>query len=92
MTLAGAALVLGTDLLRHSHIGWGDLLALAASLFHAGDYLITPRCRERLPPFPYVSLMGVISALSLPGVSLTLRLPLVGYPPRHVWLLWGWRW
>lgn len=80
LTLAGAALVLGTDFFRNPRIGWGDLLALAASLFYAGYFLITQRGREQLPPLPYVWLMGAISALTLLGISLALRLPLVGYP------------
>ena len=80
LTLAGAALVLGTDFFRNPRIGWGDLLALAASLFYAGYFLITQRGREQLPPLPYVWLMGTISALTLLGISLALRLPLVGYP------------
>ena len=80
LTLAGAALVLGTDFFRNPRIGWGDLLALAASLFYAGYFLITQRGREQLPPLPFVWLMGAISALTLLGISLALRLPLVGYP------------
>jgi drug/metabolite transporter (DMT)-like permease len=80
LTLAGAAFVLGTDFFRNPRIGWGDLLALAASLFYAGYFLITQRGREQLPPLPFVWLMGAISALTLLGISLALRLPLVGYP------------
>jgi drug/metabolite transporter (DMT)-like permease len=81
LTLAGAAAIAGGDFLRHASLGWGDLLAVGASLFYASYYLITQRGRRWLPPLPYVWLAGIVSTGVLLVLSLVLGMPLTGYPP-----------
>jgi len=44
-SLAGAAIVLGSDFIRHPSIGLGDMLALAAGVFYAGYFIVTERGR-----------------------------------------------
>jgi drug/metabolite transporter (DMT)-like permease len=81
LTLAGATAVAGRDFLSHTTLGWGDLLALGASFFYAGYYLITQRGRQHLSPLPYVWMAGLVSTAVLLIMSLVLGLPLGGYPP-----------
>jgi len=81
LTLVGAAAIAGGDFLRHASLGWGDLLAVGASLFYASYYLITQRGRRWLPPLPYVWLAGMVSTGVLFVLSLVLGMPLTGYPP-----------
>jgi drug/metabolite transporter (DMT)-like permease len=81
LTLLGAASIAGVDFLRHASLGWGDLLAVGASLFYAAYYLITQRGRQHLPPLPYVWMAGMASTAVLLILSLALGMPLVGYPP-----------
>jgi drug/metabolite transporter (DMT)-like permease len=81
LTLTGATAVAGGDFLSHATLGWGDLLALGASFFYAGYYLITQRGRQHLAPLPYVWMAGLVSTAVLLVMSLALGLPLGGYPP-----------
>lgn len=80
LTLAGSAAIAGADFLRHATLGLGDLLALGASLFYAGYYLITQRGRQWLPPLPYVWMAVSSATIVLLILSLGLGMPLTGYP------------
>lgn len=80
LTLGGAAAVLSSDFLRHPTLGIGDLLAIAAGVFYAGYFLVTQRGRVHLDTLSYIWLVGLTASLSLLGISLSLRLPLTGYP------------
>jgi len=79
LTLGGATTVLSSDFLRHPTLGIGDLLAIAAGLFYAGYFLVTQRGRALLDTLSYIWLVGLTASLSLLGISLSLRLPLMGY-------------
>jgi drug/metabolite transporter (DMT)-like permease len=85
LTMAGAALVLGADFNRHVLLGLGDLMALTASLGYAGYYLATQKGRLTLSALNYVWIAGASSGFWLLLISLMLRMPLTGYPPRS-WL------
>lgn len=80
LTLSGALVVLGSDYLRHPTFSLGDLLAILASLFYAGFYLVTQRGRQHLDTLPYVWIAGASSTVVLLALSLILRQPLTGYP------------
>ena len=80
LTLAGAAIVLGTDFLRHPSLGIGDILAITAGLFYAGYFLVTQRGRIHWDTLSYIWIVGLVSSLSLLGFSLTAGLPITGYP------------
>jgi drug/metabolite transporter (DMT)-like permease len=45
LALGGAVIVLGSDFIQHPTIGLGDLLAMAAGVFYAGDFLVTEKGR-----------------------------------------------
>jgi drug/metabolite transporter (DMT)-like permease len=85
LTLAGAMAVLGADFSHHFTLGLGDLLAIGASLFYAGYYLLTQAGRRHLASLAYVSAAGVTSSLLLLGFSLAVGFRLTGYPP-STWL------
>lgn len=83
--LGGAAIVLGSDFIRHPTIGLGDLLAMAAGVFYAGYFLVTERGRERLDTLSYVWLVDLVAAFTLLVISLVMKMPLTGYPTQS-WL------
>jgi drug/metabolite transporter (DMT)-like permease len=80
LTLAGAAVVLGTDILRHATFDIGDLLALTAGVFYAGYFLVTQRGRIHWDTLSYIWIVGLVSSLCLLGFSLALRMPITWYP------------
>ena len=80
LTLAGAAIVLGTDVLRHPTLGIGDILAITAGVFYAGYFLVTQRGRVHWDTLSYVWIMGLVSSICLLGISLGLGMPITGYP------------
>ena len=82
LTLAGAAIVLGSDFLLHPNLGLGDLIALTAALFYGGYLLVTQLGREHLDTLSYVWLVSASSALILLAVSLGMGMRLTGYPPQ----------
>ena len=80
ITLAGAAIVLGTDFIRHASLGIGDLLALAAGCFYAGYFLVTQRGRVHWDTLSYIWFVSLISAVCLLLISLGFGMPVTGYP------------
>jgi drug/metabolite transporter (DMT)-like permease len=80
LTLAGAAIVLGTDFLSESTFGIGDLLAITAGIFYAGYFLVTQRGRNHWDTLSYIWFVGLISSLCLLGISLGLGMQITGYP------------
>lgn len=86
LTLAGAAVVLGTDMLFTPAMNGGNLLALLSSMFYAAYFLITQRGRLFMDALTYIWLVDVFSALGLLGFSRILALPLLDYPAA-TWLV-----
>jgi drug/metabolite transporter (DMT)-like permease len=80
LTLIGAAVVLGSDFLSHPTLGLGDVLALLAGVFYAGYFLVTQRGRQIWDTISYVWMVNLISSLFLLAMSLSLRMPITGYP------------
>jgi drug/metabolite transporter (DMT)-like permease len=88
LTLLGAAAVAGADFQSHAGLGLGDLLAILASFFYAGYYLLTQFGRRYLRSAPYVWVAGLASSASLLAISLLLGLPITGYPPAtYLWFV-----
>lgn len=79
LTLAGAALVFGSDLLLNPHLSRGDVIALFSSLFYAGYFLSTQGGRRRLETFTYTWLLTTVSAVALLTGTQALGMPLGGY-------------
>jgi drug/metabolite transporter (DMT)-like permease len=80
LTLAGAAIVLGTDFLNESTLGIGDLMAITAGVFYAGYFLVTQRGRNHWDTLSYIWFVGLVSGICLLGISLGLDMNLTGYP------------
>jgi drug/metabolite transporter (DMT)-like permease len=80
LTLAGAAIVLGTDFLRQGSLGIGGLMALAAGCFYAGYFLVTQRGRVHWDTLSYIWIVSLISAICLLIISLGFGMPITGYP------------
>jgi drug/metabolite transporter (DMT)-like permease len=85
LTLAGSVAVLGTDFSRHFTLGLGDLLAVAASLFYAGYYLMTQAGRRHLASLAYVAAAGLVASIVLLAICLLAGFRLTGYPAQ-TWL------
>jgi drug/metabolite transporter (DMT)-like permease len=86
LALAGATLVVSSDFLHHPRLGIGDLMALTASFFYAGFYLMTERGRATIDALPYAWLVAVSASLGLFGINLVLGNPFLGYSPQ-TWLV-----
>jgi drug/metabolite transporter (DMT)-like permease len=88
IALAGAALILGRDLLRHAvgpAPGVGDLLALGAAIFYGAYLLVAGRVRATLDSPTVMTLATAAGAVVLLGMCWLLRAPLTGYAPQQ-WL------
>ncbi|MEJ2707323.1 MAG: DMT family transporter [Anaerolineales bacterium] len=80
LTLSGAVAVLGSDFFYHPAVGMGDLLAILSSFFYAGYFLVTQRGREKLDTLSYIWAVGIVASLALLGMSVSLGMPLRGFP------------
>jgi drug/metabolite transporter (DMT)-like permease len=80
LTLAGAAIVLGSDILRNASLGIGDLLAIIAGVFYAGYFLVTQRGRVNWDTLSYIWIVGLVSTICLLLISLGFGMPITGYP------------
>jgi len=81
LALVGAALVVGADFLQQPRLGIGDLMALTASFFYAGFYLVTERGRATIDTLPYTWLVALTAAAVLFFMNLGLGNPFLGYSP-----------
>jgi len=79
LALAGAALVMGSDFLRHPTLGLGDLMASTAAIFYASYQLTTQRGRRYIDPFRYTWLVGVSATLGMLMMNLALGNSFTGY-------------
>lgn len=79
LTLVGAAVILGSDMIFSPKLNGGNLLALGSSLFYAAYFLITQRGRSRLDALTYVWMVDLVSALGLLVICGALAMPLTGY-------------
>lgn len=87
--LAGAAVVLGSDFIRHPSMGLGDMLALAAGVFYAGYFLVTERARKKLDTLSYVWMVDLVAAITLLIISVGMSMPLTGYPRQTYYAFLG---
>ena len=86
ITLAGAALILGTDFILHPRFGLGDVMAIFTGFFYGGYYLFTEKSRARFDSVIHIWLVGVGASLSLFIINLSLGNSFTGYDSR-TWLV-----
>ena len=79
LAMGGAAVVLGSDLVAHPGLSWGDLLALISGLFYAAYYLAMQRGRRDLSPLVFMGVANTFSCLTLLAICLVFRQPLTGF-------------
>jgi drug/metabolite transporter (DMT)-like permease len=86
IALAGAALVMGSDFLRHPTLGLGDLMASTAAVFYAAYQLITQRGRKYIDPLRYMWLVGISATIGMFIMNLVLGNSFTGYPVQ-TWII-----
>jgi drug/metabolite transporter (DMT)-like permease len=79
LTLSGAVIVFGNDLIHNPHLSVGDLLAIISSLAYAGYFLVTQRGREKLDALSYIWIVDLASAFFLLIGNLAMGNPLSGF-------------
>lgn len=78
--VAGAAVILGSDLMRHPQLGLGDGLAFISSLFYAAYFLNTQVSREKISTLRYIWGANLMSAIILFAFNFVNGIPVTGYP------------
>jgi len=86
ITLAGAALIMGTDFILHPRFGIGDLLATLTGVFYGGYYLFTERSRVYFGSISHVFFVGIGASLTLFIVNILLQHPIMGFDTR-TWIV-----
>ena len=86
ITMAGAALIMGTDFILHPRFGVGDLMATFTGFFYGGYYLFTERSRVHFGPVSHVFFVGIGASITLFIVNNILQYPLSGFDTR-TWLV-----
>ena len=79
LALAGAAIILRSDLITHPQLGMGDFLAFLSSFCYAGYFLVTQVARRSGSLWHYSWSIYVVSAILLIGFNLALGIPFFGY-------------
>jgi drug/metabolite transporter (DMT)-like permease len=80
LTMAGAGVVLGNDLIANPHLTAGDMLGILSSFFYAGYFLVTQRGRKQFDTLTYIWAVAIICAAFLLAINLGLGQALGGYP------------
>lgn len=81
ISLTGAVVILGHDLMVHPAIGRGDILGLIAGFCYALFFLATQRARDALSSLSVWWISSATSAVALLIVGLLLGQPFSGYSP-----------
>jgi drug/metabolite transporter (DMT)-like permease len=79
LAMGGATIVLGSDIIAHPSLSWGDLLALISGLFYAAYYLVMQRGRRDMSALAFMGLANTFSCLALLVICLVTRQPLTGF-------------
>lgn len=82
LAVGGAAVILGSDILKHPQLGLGDGLAFSSSLFYAGYFLVTQVGRRSGSLWRFSWAIYAISAALLFGYNFVMKIPITGYPGR----------
>ena len=80
-TLAGATVVLGTNLFSRPQFTSGDTLAIISSIFYASYFLNTQRSRQYLSTISYIWSVTLVCGIFLLFTCLILGYSFTGYSP-----------
>ncbi|GAB4453954.1 MAG: DMT family transporter [Anaerolineales bacterium] len=86
VTLAGAALIMGTDFLLHPRFGIGDLMAAFTGFFYGCYFLFTEKSRLHFNPIAHIWMVGVGASLTLFAANRLLGNPLSGFDTK-TWIV-----
>jgi len=86
ITLAGAALIMGTDFILHPRFGIGDVMATFTGFFYGGYYLFTERSRVYFGSISHVFFVGIGASITLFIVNRIFQYPMLGFDNR-TWLV-----
>ncbi len=84
LALGGATLVLGSDLLLHPQLGYGDLLAILTGIFYAGYFIFTSIGRKTISSLNHMWLAGAAATATLSLINLYLGNPFLGYSTQTI--------
>src|SRR3954470_4360592 len=65
LSFAGMIAIVGTDVLRHPHLGLGDAFAVAGAACYAGYLLYVRRSRQEIDALSFSAISGVAAAATL---------------------------
>jgi drug/metabolite transporter (DMT)-like permease len=80
LAFAGAATVLGSNILGEPGLSKGNIMALISSIFYAGYFLVTQVARTRLTTITYIWLVDLFAAGFLMLINLGMGNPFGPYP------------
>jgi drug/metabolite transporter (DMT)-like permease len=89
LSFIGMVAIVGTDMVRHPHLGLGDALAVGGAACYAGYLLYVRRSRQEIDALTFSAISGVAAAVTLLLLCLVIGTPLHGYPARSWWALIG---
>jgi drug/metabolite transporter (DMT)-like permease len=79
LALIGMGIIVGKDLLGHSRLGGGDLLAMSAGVSYAAYLLATQRIRAKMDTLSSLFLPSLAGIIVLLAFNLALHRPLWGF-------------
>jgi drug/metabolite transporter (DMT)-like permease len=89
VALLGMSVIVGWDVLSHTSLGAGDLLALLAGVFYAGYLLATQRIRAKMDTLPSLWVASATGMILLLAFILVTGQALTGYSPNAYIALLG---
>jgi drug/metabolite transporter (DMT)-like permease len=89
LSFAGMAAIVGTDMLRHPHLGLGDAFAVGGAACYAGYLLYVRRSRQEIDALTFSAISGVAATVTLLVICLAIGTPLAGFPAQSWWALVG---
>jgi drug/metabolite transporter (DMT)-like permease len=89
LSFVGMIAIVGTDVVRHPHLGLGDAFAVGGAACYAGYLLYVRRSRQGIDALTFSAVSGVAAMATLLLICLVIGTPLHGYPARSWWALVG---
>ncbi|HLZ25205.1 MAG TPA: DMT family transporter [Ktedonobacterales bacterium] len=86
VALAGMGIIVGKDLLVHSQLGGGDLLAMSAGIAYAGYLLATQKIRAKMDTLSSLFIPSMAGMIILLGFNLAQHRSLWGFSA-HTYLV-----
>ncbi len=89
VSFLGMIAIVGTDVIRHPHLGLGDAFAVGGAACYAGYLLYVRRSRQEIDALTFSAISGVAASVTLLVICLVIGTPLRGYSAQSWWALIG---